>query len=47
MILHITRGFWVATKLMFSAGFYLQEDRTDPNAWSNILDDILKGHGFP
>jgi len=39
--------FWIATKPRLTAGFYLQEDRTDPKAWSNVLGKMLEAHGFP
>jgi len=38
--------FWIATKPRLSAGFYLQKDRTDQKAWSNILGDVLEAGGF-
>ncbi|KAH9221682.1 hypothetical protein DL95DRAFT_355778 [Leptodontidium sp. 2 PMI_412] len=38
--------FWIATKPRLSAGFYLQKDRNDRKAWSNMLSDILKASGF-
>jgi hypothetical protein len=39
--------FWIATKPRLSAGFYLQKDRTDQKAWSNILGEMLEVDGFP
>ncbi|CZS94656.1 uncharacterized protein RCO7_06623 [Rhynchosporium graminicola] len=38
--------FWLATKPRVSAGFYLQKDRTDRKAWSNILGNSLEAGGF-
>ncbi|KAI9743915.1 MAG: hypothetical protein M1818_002649 [Claussenomyces sp. TS43310] len=39
--------FWIATKARLSAGFYLQNDRTDRKAWSCILGQMLEANGFP
>ncbi|KAG4438168.1 hypothetical protein IFR05_006336 [Cadophora sp. M221] len=38
--------FWIATKPRLSAGFHLQKDRTDRNAWSNMLGNVLEARGF-
>lgn len=38
--------FWIATKPRLSAGFYLQQDRTDRKAWSYILSNMLEANGF-
>ena len=39
--------FWIATKPRLSAGFYLQKDRADRKAWSNMLGEMLEAKGFP